>query len=161
MAHRSIGMPEVHPDANVVTIVRRTVAQHDLVFFVLDASRVLEIPGVLTTDGNAASDETRFFKGDGAIPHLDWQILRNPCCYSRDYKRRKSAEVLVPDVVPPNIIAHIGVYNEDAVDRFWRGVDEVLSPGSRGRFADDFVRPRPELYYDDYALSGPTLVYFD
>lgn len=137
------------PMQYVVTIQRGELTQHDLVFFVLDARRILELPGVWTTDGNAASDKTKFFEGDGALAHLDWKVLSNRCCFSPDYKRRKCAEVLVPDAVSPHMIAHIAVYNTEARDRLLRGVKKVLHSKARGRFTDDMVRPRPNLYYTE------------
>jgi len=101
------------PMQYVVTRKTRTLREDDLVFFVLDAAQVLTVPGVMTTDGNAASQETVFYEGMGALPHLDLEIICTPNCYSPDYKRRKCAEVLVPDRIPPDKISYIAVRTDE------------------------------------------------
>ena len=85
--------------------------QDQLVFFVLEAAQILKLSGVITTDGNAASNDTKFFRGDGALPHLDWEIIQTPNCWSREYKRKKCAEVLVPDKIEPTLIRQICVFS--------------------------------------------------
>lgn len=105
------------PMQYVVTIKNGTLAQDDLVFFVLDAVQVRTLPGVMTADGNAASQETVVYEGVGALQHLDWRIIRTPNCYSHDYKRRKCAEVLVPDHVPADRISYIAVRTDEVASR--------------------------------------------
>lgn len=141
------------PMQYVVTIKERRLDQRDLVFFVFEAKRVLAIPGVVTTDGNAASSETRFFNGKGAIEHLDWGILNTRNCYSREYKRRKCAEVLVPKKIPTSLIGAIVVYDEEAAERlFWTVeiasiVDGLFDPSNLMDSLRRLVIPKAVLYY--------------
>ena len=101
------------PMQYVVTIKSRTLPEDDLVFFVLDAAQVLTLSGVMTTDGNAANEETVIYEGRGALDRLDWRIIQTPNCYSPSYKRRKCAEVLVPNHVPTENISYIAVRTEE------------------------------------------------
>ena len=86
--------------------------QEDLVFFVLEAERILDLPGVWTTDGNAASRSTTIYPGRGALQSLDWVILRTRNCFSSEYKRKKCAAVLVPDRIGPDLFARICVHSD-------------------------------------------------
>jgi hypothetical protein len=67
------------------------------------------LPGVIFTDGNARSSETHRYDDLKDLTALDWQVLDTPDAWSREYKRKKSAEVLVPDVVPPSYIERVCV----------------------------------------------------
>ncbi len=60
-----------HTPMQYVVTFHHNLPQDQLVFFVMDSDRVLALPGVLTTDGNAASAETVFYTGDGALEYLD------------------------------------------------------------------------------------------
>ena len=97
------------PMQYVVTQKERRLRQEDLVFFVFDSNDVLDVPGVLTTDGNAASEATTFYRGRAGLQYLDWKILRTRDCYSPEYKRRKAAEVLVPGKIDAALIKHVAV----------------------------------------------------
>jgi len=101
-----------HTPMQYVTVRDGVLREDDLVFFVPDALRVFRLPGVMTTDGNAASQETKFWEGEGALPHLDWNIIHTPNCFSREYKRCKCAEVLVLDRIAPDCISYIAVRTE-------------------------------------------------
>lgn len=62
---------------------------------------VLHRPGVIFTDGNAASGKTRFFKDQKDLEQLDWEcIAAENWTEFQDGKRRRAAEVLVPHRVP-------------------------------------------------------------
>jgi hypothetical protein len=105
-----------HTPMQYVQSVRdKVIPQDDLVFYVVDADEILDMAGIWTTDGNAASHETAAYLGRGAEPVLDWKVLNTRDCYSPEYKRRKCAEVLVPDRVPPELIQRICVYSESAI----------------------------------------------
>jgi hypothetical protein len=65
---------------------------------------VFALPGVIFTDGNARSHDTRFYEELDDLEKLDWNILDIPNAWSKEYKRKKSAEVLVPDAVPPGYL---------------------------------------------------------
>jgi hypothetical protein len=100
---RSIDGRPLHEYANLYWVTHtpmqyvQTIPQDELVFFVFDADEILQLPGVLTTDGNAACNETQFFEGRGAEPYLDWRILNTPNCYSREYKRRSAQKSWFPE----------------------------------------------------------------
>lgn len=75
---------------------------------------VLDLPGVVVTDGNAANGPTRFFPSPGGLLHLDpervyaerWDVADQ--WEKRERKRQRQAEVLVPDTVAPDLI--LGCY---------------------------------------------------
>lgn len=133
------------PMQYVVTIRDGKLSQEDLVFFVFDAQRVLQLPGVWTTDGNAASDETRFYEGADALPHLDWRILNTTNCYSKEYKRRKCAEVLVPDIIPRELIEEVAVYSEQAATKLRTLILQVSQ--SAAQWIQHKLVRRPQFYY--------------
>ncbi|MCS6804592.1 MAG: DUF4433 domain-containing protein [Blastocatellia bacterium] len=135
------------PMQYVVTIRDRRLPQQDLVFFLFDARLILQLPGVWTTDGNAASSETRFYEGTGALTHLDWGILNTPNCFSKEYKRRKCAEVLVPDMITRELINSIAVYNQQAANNLIEAVTVITQSSALIQWARDRVIPRPEFYY--------------
>ncbi len=102
------------PMQYVVTQRPGVFPQDELVFVVFDSTDILAIPSIWTTDGNAASNDTTPYVGVGALPYLDWKVLETPDCWSREYKRRKCAEVLVPDQIPASAISEIRVYSDVA-----------------------------------------------
>ena len=131
----------------VVTVMEHRVPQADLVFFLLDAEAVFQIDGVLSTDGNAACSETKFFKDDGARPFLDWNILRTRNCYSKEYKRRKCAEVLVPDRVPVECMRQICVYEPSVVTRLGVLIRELRKLHNLRQQRVPAIVPDRSLYY--------------
>ena len=126
-----------------------TIPNDELVFFVFDADEVLQLPGVLTTDGNAACNETKFFQGRGAEPHLDWRILNYRGRMYEEYKRKKCAEVLVPGKVCPELIKQIYVWSESTrFELHLRAQNSLLDPWKReGNRLYGTVTVRPGLYY--------------
>lgn len=114
------------PMQYVVTIRDRKISQNELVFFVIDAKKVLDLPGVLTTDGNAASSDTKILPGKAALSLVDWYIVlhvRN--CYSREYKWKKCAEVLVPNTVPTALITKAVVFSEIERDLIVNSLEDI------------------------------------
>ncbi|HET7388712.1 MAG TPA: DUF4433 domain-containing protein [Nocardioidaceae bacterium] len=75
---------------------------------------VLDLDGVVVSDGNAANGPTRFFPSPAGLAQLDEERVFAEWWTSDDYweqqerKRQRQAEVLVPDVVPPEYI--LGCY---------------------------------------------------
>ena len=67
---------------------------------------VLDIPGTVLTDGNAASGATRFYPSPAGLANLDSELIFarywTDANFSADWdkKRARNAEVLVPDVIP-------------------------------------------------------------
>jgi hypothetical protein len=122
------------PMQYVVTVKQKTLAQSELIFFVFDANQIFELPGVLSTDGNAASRQTEFYQGNGSLQYIDWNIINKCECWSKDYKRRKCAEVLVPDHIPCNMIRAI-VVNQKSTMR------KLRSSINRGHFGVKRIDP--------------------
>jgi len=75
----------------------------------------LDLPNVVITDQNAASDYCRFMPSPGGLAVVDrdmvfaddWRHAGNPTAYYR-HRSVKCAEVLVPDVVPAKYV--LGAY---------------------------------------------------
>ncbi|MEP9384228.1 DUF4433 domain-containing protein [Nocardioides sp. KR10-350] len=78
------------------------------------APAVLDLDGVVVSDGNAANGPTRFFPSPGGLANLDAERVYAEWWTHDDYweqqerKRQRQAEVLVPDVVSPEHI--LGCY---------------------------------------------------
>lgn len=75
---------------------------------------VLDLPGVVITDGNAASQYTAFWPSPAGVEYLKHEYVFAESWNDEDEivkrtkKRAKCAEVLVPDCIPPNYI--LGAY---------------------------------------------------
>ena len=91
----------------------RSISCIELAFIVLNGSSIFQQPGVIFTDGNAASEKTGFYTNLADLEKLDWDIIRRRSGTTRDYKRKKAAEVLVPNFIPVTYFNKIVVFNED------------------------------------------------
>lgn len=95
---------------NAMMYARRT---DDLVVVRVSPS-VLDVNGAVVADGNAASGPTRFFPSPAGLANLDAERVYAKWWTHEDYweeqerKRQRQAEVLVPDVVPPEYV--LGCY---------------------------------------------------
>lgn len=74
-------------------------------------------------------------------------MLRTRDCYSPEYKRKKCAEFLVPDHVPPELIIAIHTINDSAASRVREALIEFSSHDERFRPMIDRVTPNAALYY--------------
>ena len=106
--------------------------------------RVLNLPGVWVTDGNAASPDSTFFRPEkaGEIAHMVadlawWSEADNS-------KRRIMAEVLVPRVVPPNYIHTVYVPSIKVRERL------LQSPWFKNRPLE--VTPQPDMFFRPYRV---------
>jgi hypothetical protein len=86
---------------------------------------VLDMPGVIVADRNAATDYVRFYAPAGGIESLDKdKLFAKYWTNSQDenerraHKRLKCAEVLVPNKVEPNYVSGAYVANEKALASF-------------------------------------------
>jgi hypothetical protein len=125
------------PMQYVITQKEKTIEQHDLVFVVFDLATIELLQPIVTTDGNAACVETNFYDGWGAVPHLIEEILACKKCLSKDYRRRKCAEVLVGRAIPPVFFSYLAVKSQTALGNLRK-----LLPAWESR-----VRVCPEFYY--------------
>jgi hypothetical protein len=81
--------------------------------------RVIDLPGVVVTSGNAASDYVRYGAGWDGLRYVDRELTFAAYWTDDDYflylrkKTAKCAEVLVPDIVPARFI--LGAYVGSAI----------------------------------------------
>ena len=95
-------------------LFRRQSLQSEIVVLYVD-DRVMHDRGVVFTDGNAASADTRFFSALSDLDEIDWQCLDAE--YWNDFedgKRKRCAEVLIPDLVRLAAVKR-AVVNNDAL----------------------------------------------
>jgi hypothetical protein len=89
------------------------------------SSKVLDLPGVIISDCNAASDKVRFFPVADGLRALDKNRIFARSWKHRDdfmeelrHKSEKCAEVLVPDSVGPSYTTGAIVANQKALTTF-------------------------------------------
>ena len=95
-------------------LVRRTPMLWDIrhkphVFILVDL-RIADNAGTLYTDGNAASDLTRFFSDPVSTGEIPWDILHRGRWTGsgiKDGRRKRCAEILVPDRVDARFILEV------------------------------------------------------
>jgi hypothetical protein len=81
---------------------------------------VLDIESTVVTDGNAASPSTTFFPSPAGLDALDENFIyaeswdHSDPWEKHERKRRRSAEALVPHVVPPGYVMGCYVYSDAA-----------------------------------------------
>jgi hypothetical protein len=141
------------PMQYVVTIKRRCLPENELIFFEFRSDEILSIDGVLSTDGNVASWDTETFDGDGALDNIDWDIVDNPKCISPEWKRKKQAEVLVPERIPAEYIHRVVTQTIATSDRLEQAVQELTEQVPKDQA--DFLASHPppievdqRLYYN-------------
>jgi hypothetical protein len=74
--------------------------------------RAFLAPGMVFADGNAGRFLTQFYNNIDHLSRLDWEILGRQRGSGSDYKRLKSAEVLVPDHIPVDWFTRVVVYSQ-------------------------------------------------
>lgn len=113
----------------------------DLIVLCVDPA-VLDLPGVVVSDGNSANGSTRFFPSPQGLAELDEDRVFAEWWTHDDYwekqerKRQRQAEVLVPDVVDPDYI--IGCYARRA----------AAAAECRRLVANLAVEVNPRVYFD-------------
>lgn len=99
---------------------KASVLQEDLVFIECNFHSIKTLPGRIFTDGNAASDETKFFVDISDLTKLNWNTInREQTRYPKNqkYKREKMAEFLVPGQIAPQHFTALHVFNKNAGDK--------------------------------------------
>lgn len=79
--------------------------------------KVLDSTRFLFTDGNAAAQDTEFYKSSDEVRLLPWDVLGAQ--YWTDYfdgRRKKAAEVLIYPKIPPEFIEGIECYSQESVN---------------------------------------------
>lgn len=132
--HRSVAMPEIqdmrtrkvvpggrplHDYVNLYFHARNPMlykrqAEHQTLCVLRISAAVLDLPNVVITDGNAASQYTAFWPSPNGLQHLNgedvyakWWTDENEIV-KWEKTRKKCAEVLVPDQIRANCI--LGAY---------------------------------------------------
>lgn len=86
--------------------------QQDIIFLGVDFNIISE-NGACFTDGNAASDDTQFYRDISQLNRLKWEIINDPFWSNYpDGKRVKCAEVLIPHKINVQKILKIFCYTE-------------------------------------------------
>ncbi len=141
LKHHSVAMPEVqdlrdkkqvprglklHQYANLYFHARNPMLykrKNEDICVLRISTEVLQIPGVVITDCNAASNYARFFHPSQLglldfddIFAMDWRHRNDPVAYWR-HRSRKCAEILVPHFVDPRFLAGAYVVSQDVVAR--------------------------------------------
>lgn len=102
------------------------IPQSLVVFLEMDYSDLVKIPGCFIADGNAANNETKIASAsDQVLMSLDWKIINCDTCWSAEWKRKKMAELLVPEKISPNLIRRIVLQNADVARAFELVVKEI------------------------------------
>ena len=95
-------------------LYRRRKLRSELAVLCID-SRVIQKPDVIFTDGNAASSETSFYRDPADLDELDWDcIWAQYWTNFEDGKRKRCAEVLVPERISFDDVQQIVVHNDNA-----------------------------------------------
>ena len=121
-------------------LYRRRAIQEDIAILCLDKDLLFQ-DGVIFSDGNAASNRTRFFDDIQYLSMLDWSCIRAVRWNGfPDGRRKRCAEVLVPDHVPFGDIQRIIVQSQQTLSEVNRAVENDTGSNSRAR-----VRVEPEI----------------
>lgn len=114
------GYANVYFDARNPMMVRKRGEYDEIAVMAVHAS-ALDLPGAVIADGNAAADGTQFFESPGGLEHLDERYV-----YARywvdpygfpipERKRKRCAELLVPELIPAGLVRGIYVVKSDHV----------------------------------------------
>lgn len=115
------------------------------IFYLHISPQVLLLPQVVFTDGNARNNSTKFFIDLKEFEKIDWIIMKAKYWGSDDEekhkenKRRRSAEVLVPNNIPACYIQSISAMTKSAFDR----ASDVLKKADK----KITITINPELYF--------------
>lgn len=109
-------------------LYRRREHQDDIVILCLDR-RLLEQSSTFFTDGNAAAGATKFFNHPQDLAKLDWDYIQKREYWnnSEDGKRKRCAEILVPDAIPFDEVRRVCVRTDSTQTR----LGELMSAAGR------------------------------
>ena len=126
-------------------LFRRRNIQNDILIFAIDRNLILN-PNSIFTDGNAASQGTRFFNSTGQLRQLNWQCINGEFWNEfSDGKRIKCAEVLV---FPKIDVASIKrIYCKSSL------VQTSVSRQTRN-YSHIAVEQNNNIYFSDYQSSS-------
>jgi len=100
----------------------------ELVFIEVDVLCLMQ-DGYLITDGNAASRDTVFYSSIDSLDKLPWAVLDADYWIDHhDGKRKRSAEVLVPNKVSPEFFKALHCHGRTVYDKLaFQGIRSELS----------------------------------
>ena len=105
-------------------LFRRREIQDKITILCLNKNLLLQ-EGTVFTDGNAASMETRHYRNPMDLENLDWDCIRAPRWPDfEDGRRKRCAEVLVPEQIPFLHVQKIIIRTEDARSRVFETIGE-------------------------------------
>lgn len=107
---------------------------------------VANLEGVIFSDGNVASNNSKIYKNSSDLAKLDWNTILNsdPAFYD-EMKRKRSAELLIPNTVPSQYIRCIHVpesMSESKVKKLEKFLKEQLE-----------IRVGARVYHPDFGLG--------
>jgi len=129
--------------------------EDDLIFIDIEPSKIFGLDGVIFLDGNAASSKTKFYTKPDDFDKLDWHVLKGSGdyhstggkCYSSEWKRIRSSEVLIPDCISPELFACIVLRSKDSATTLYNSVKKVIPwPGIPMKYGRREIR----TYYFDH-----------
>jgi len=141
--HRDISMPEIqvrrrgkrvlggrplHDYANLYfdahnPMLSKRRDQNDSICVLGISIGIMNLPGVIITDMNAASDYAKFYSSPEGLEKLDYDKIfsrfwLHPDPFEeRAHKLVKCSEVLIPDIISPKYIERAYVYNDAGKER--------------------------------------------
>ena len=108
-------------------LFKRRDHQDDIVILCLDR-RLLAQSGTFFTDGNAAGDATNFFNDPRDLDELDWDCIRRDYwSESDDGRRKRCAEILVPDAIPFDEVRRVYIRTDSTQTR----LSDLMSAAGR------------------------------
>lgn len=123
---------------NPMTYLRLRDTHKEDLCFICVSNEVLSLPDVYYSDGNAAANNTRFYKLADKLELLDKTLtdIENARYWGgdknlndkkyQDNKRIRCAEVLVPNKIPVSMFNRIVVYTKSVIDKLEDSVEKKI-----------------------------------
>ncbi len=120
---------------NPMLYVRKEM-QNKIALLVFDANSIFQYKGTIFSDGNAASGPTKYYSKLTDLVNLDWACL-NTTSYWNDFidgKRKRCAEVLVPNNIKFEDVITIVVYDNYVASKIRTQLNNKIEVKTDGRF---------------------------
>jgi len=130
----------------------------DVAILCLDGAKVLDLDGVIYTDGDDRLQNVRFYESSEALNHVDWSAVTARVCLDDTVKMRKAAEVLVPGTVPSRLIVSVILYSHLGLEYVQDVLCDLADRCAEGdhRFAGfmNVLKVQPDAYFPQYVGTG-------
>ena len=127
----------------------------DVAILCLDGASVLDLEGVIYTDGDDRSQNVRFYESTEGLRHVDWSAVTACVCLDDTVKMRKAAEVLVPSFVPSRLIVSVILYSHLGLEYVQDALCDLAERCTEDdhRFAGfmNVLKVQPDAYFPQYA----------